>query len=65
MRGLDNIIKNQDQDIERRERQLVSKEEQIKRRFSALEGQVNNMQAQGQYLKARFGNQESGSQGGG
>jgi flagellar hook-associated protein 2 len=65
LRGLDKVIKNQDQDIERRERQIASKEEQIKRRFSALESQVNNMQAQGQYLKSRFGNQESGSQGGG
>lgn len=64
IRGLDKVIKNQDEDIERRERQLVSKEEQIKRRFSVLEGQVNNMQAQSQYLKSKFG-QSEGPQGGG
>ncbi len=65
IRGLDKVIKNQDQDIERRERQLVSKEEQIKRRFSVLEGQVNSMQAQSQYLKSKFGQQDGGPQGGG
>jgi len=55
MRGLDSIIDNQDKDIARRERQLGEKEESIKRRFSALEGQMANLQSQGQFLAQKFG----------
>jgi flagellar hook-associated protein 2 len=46
-KALENIIKSQDEDIERRERNLVGKEEGIRRRFSNLEGQISNLQAQG------------------
>jgi len=46
-KALDNIIKAQDGDIERRERNLIQKEESIRRRFSAVEGQIANLQAQG------------------
>ena len=64
MRGLDNIIQAQDKDIERRERQLGDKEQAIKRRFAALEGQVNSLQAQGSVLSSKFGAQGE-PQGGG
>ncbi|MCX6125402.1 MAG: flagellar filament capping protein FliD [Proteobacteria bacterium] len=46
-KALDNIIKSQDGDIERRERGAVQKEEGIRRRFASLEGQIANLQAQG------------------
>jgi flagellar hook-associated protein 2 len=65
MRGLDNVIENQDKDIARRERQLEDKEVSIRRRFSALEGQMGNLQAQGNFLSARFGGGGGGQEGGG
>ena len=66
LRGLDRIIENQDQGIQRRERQLADKEESIKRRFSSLEGQMANLQQQGNFLAQRFGaGQAAGPQGGG
>ncbi len=46
-RSLENVIKAQDADIERRERTMVMKEEGIRRKFSALEGQIANLQSQG------------------
>jgi len=63
MRGLDSVIQSQDRDIERRERQLGQREEQIRRRFTSLEGQMANLQQQGQFLAARFGG--GGGEGGG
>jgi flagellar hook-associated protein 2 len=63
LRGLDNTIKTQDEGIERRERMLASKEESIRRRFAALEGQMANLQSQGGILAARLGG--GGGQGGG
>lgn len=59
IRGLDQIIENQDKDIKRREAQLGDKEESIKRRFASLESQMNNLNAQGQYLAAKFGGGEA------
>jgi flagellar hook-associated protein 2 len=52
-RALENIIKSQDQDIERRERNLVSKEESIRRRFASLEGQIANLQSQGSMFEGK------------
>ncbi|MCX6105767.1 MAG: flagellar filament capping protein FliD [Proteobacteria bacterium] len=63
MRGLDTIIETQDKAIANKERQLGEKEEAIKRRFSSLESQMNNLQAQGQFLAQRLGSGQS--QGGG
>jgi flagellar hook-associated protein 2 len=65
LRGLDNIIQSQDKDIEKRERQLGDKEQAIKRRFAALESQVNSLQAQGSVLAGKFGAQAAEPQGGG
>lgn len=53
IRALDNIIKSQDDDIARRERDMGHKEEAIRRRFSALEGQIANLQAQGNALQMK------------
>ena len=55
LRGLDNIIKNQDQDIERKERQMEKKEEEIRRRFTALEGQLAGLKNQGNFLAQKLG----------
>lgn len=60
-RGLEQVIKNQDQEIERRERLLQEKETSIRRKFSALESTLSGLQGQSDYLKARF----SGGNGGG
>jgi flagellar hook-associated protein 2 len=62
IRGIEKVIENQDRDIVRRERNLEDKEVAIKRRFAALEGQLNDLNAQGNFLSARFG---GGQQGGG
>lgn len=62
IRGLETIITNQDKDIGKRERQLEDKEGQIKRRFASLEGQMNNLQAQGSFLQQRFGGEGGGGQ---
>ncbi len=59
LRALDNIIKSQDEDIERRERQAESKGEMIRRRFAALDGQIANMKSQGSFLAARMGTPQS------
>ena len=53
-RGLERIIKNQDKAIEQKERLLEQKEEGIRRRFTALEGRLANLQSQGNFLAARF-----------
>lgn len=55
LRGLDQVIANQDKEITRREGQLENKEEQIKRRFAALDSQLSGLQAQGQFLNQKFG----------
>lgn len=58
LRGLDAIIEGQDKDIAKKERQLGDKEDSIKRRFAALDGQLNDLQAQGNFLSQRFGGQQ-------
>lgn len=63
LRSLDNIIKSQDEDIERRERQAESKGEMIRRRFAALDGQIANMKSQGNFLAARMGAPQQGGGG--
>ncbi len=63
IKGLDDVIKNQDENIKRRERTMQQREENIKRRFTALENQLSNINAQGNYLTARLGN--AGGGGGG
>lgn len=52
----------QDQSIERREGQLAQREETIRRRFTALEGQLSGLQQQGNFLAAKMGG--GGPQGG-
>ncbi len=61
LRGLDQVIANQDKEITRREGQLENKEEQIKRRFAALDSQLSGLQAQGQFLNQKFGGGGDGS----
>jgi flagellar hook-associated protein 2 len=63
IRGLEDVIKNQDKDITRRERQLEDKEVSIKRRFSALESQISGLNAQGNFLQQRFGGAGGGGEG--
>jgi len=60
MRGLDNVIKNQDQEIERKEGQMKNKEESIRRRFSSLDSQLAGLKSQGDFLSQRFGAQGGG-----
>ena len=54
MNGLDATIKSQDKEIARKEGQLVDKEEELKRRFAALDSQLNSMNAQSSFLNQRF-----------
>ena len=44
-----------DSDIERKERLAAQRGEAVKRRFTALEGLVSGMKAQGDYLQQRLG----------
>jgi flagellar hook-associated protein 2 len=55
IRGLDQVIKNQDETIARKEDQLKNKEQTIRRQFSALEGTMANLNSQADFLKARLG----------
>jgi flagellar hook-associated protein 2 len=55
VRGMESIIKTQDKDIARRERQLQEREVAIKRKFSALDTRMNSLKAQGNFLSQRFG----------
>jgi len=55
IRALDNIIKSQDEDISKRERQAETKGEGIRRRFAVLDGQIANMKSQGGVLNSRMG----------
>lgn len=54
LRGLQQVIDNQDQDIERRERQLDQSEQNIRHRFTALEGTLSGLRGQSDFLKARM-----------
>ena len=54
-RTFETLIKNQDQEIERRQRIMEQKEQGIRRKFSALETQMAGLQSQGSFLAARFG----------
>ena len=51
--SLDNIIKDQDEGITRKEAAAARKEESIKRRFTALESQLSGMKAQGDFIAQR------------
>ncbi len=64
-RTFETLIKNQDKEIDRRQRMTEQKEQQIRRKFSALETQMANMQSQGSFLSARFGGGGSPQGGGG
>ena len=61
IRGLQNIIRNQDDEINRRERQLEQQEETIRQRFTSLGGRLAELKSQGDFLSQRLG----GAQGGG
>jgi len=65
IRGIETVIKNQDRDIEKRERQFEQQEAMIRRKFTALEGQMANLQAQGSYLGAKMGGMPTPGGGGG
>ena len=55
LRGLDKVIQNQDQEIERKEMIAGKKEEGLRRRFTALEGQLAQLQSQGSFLSQKLG----------
>ncbi len=55
IRGLDQVIKNQDESIARKEQQMEAREQNIRRQFSALEGTMANLNSQSDFLKARGG----------
>ena len=55
LRGMDKIIKNQDELIEKKERAMEDRVDSIRRRFTALEGRLSGLKAQGDFLKSRFG----------
>jgi flagellar hook-associated protein 2 len=65
LRGLDSVIRNQDDDIARRERQFEQKEASIRRRFTALEGQMASMKSQGSFLAQKLGSGGAPQGGGG
>ncbi|MBC7532906.1 MAG: flagellar filament capping protein FliD [Oligoflexus sp.] len=54
-KSLEGIIKGQDEQIKRKEADFAHKEESIKRRFTALEGNLSGMKAQGDFLAQKFG----------
>ncbi len=54
-KSLDTIIKGQDELIAKKEADFARKEESIKRRFTALEGNLAGMKAQGDFLSQKFG----------
>lgn len=58
IRGLNTIIENQDKEIERRTRQLDTKESSIRRQFTQLETQLASLKGQGDFLKQRFAQQD-------
>ncbi len=64
-RTFETLIKNQDKEIERRQRMMEQKEQQIRRKFSVLENQMANMSSQGSFLAARFGGGGAPQGGGG
>jgi len=54
-RGIRDRIKIMDQDITRKEMNLQKREATLRRQFSQLEGLMNSMQGQQQYLQQSFG----------
>lgn len=54
-RALEGIIKQQDEQISRKEQLLEQKEQQIRRKFANLETTMAQLQSQGDFLKARLG----------
>ena len=59
-KSLETVIKGQDEQIKRKEADFARKEETIKRRFTALEGNLAGMKAQGDFLAQKFGGGEGG-----
>lgn len=55
IRGLETIIKNQDESIARKEDQLKAKEQNIRRQFASLENTMADLNSQSDFLKARMG----------
>jgi flagellar capping protein FliD len=62
-RALDNIIKDQDQGIQRKEQQAARKADSIKRRFTSLESTLSGMKAQGDFLAQRFAQNNNNNNG--
>mgnify|MGYP003489544070 CR=1 FL=1 len=60
LRGLERIIKNADQDIEKKTMMADKKEEDVRRRFTALEGQLAQLQSQGNFLAQKMGGDKGG-----
>ncbi|MBC7661474.1 MAG: flagellar filament capping protein FliD [Chitinophagaceae bacterium] len=54
-KSLETLIKGQDEQITRKQAEFAHKEESIKRRFTALEGNLSGMKAQGDFLAQKFG----------
>ena len=54
LKGYDKIIESQNKDIARQERLLQQKEENIRRRFTSLGSKLSDLQAQGDFLKAKL-----------
>ena len=52
--GYDKIIESQNKDIERQERLLQQKEQSIRKRFTNLGTTLSDLNAQGDFLKARL-----------
>jgi flagellar hook-associated protein 2 len=61
-RALDNIIKDQDQGIQRKEQAAARKADSIKRRFTSLESTLSGMKAQGDFLAQRFAQNNNNNQ---
>jgi flagellar hook-associated protein 2 len=55
MKSYDKIMSNIDEDIERKERALTQKEQALKRQFANLEGRLNDLKGQGDFLSQKFG----------
>ena len=54
LRGLDTIIKSQDEEIAVQERRLEEKEKSIKRKYNKLESTLADLQGQSNFLKDAF-----------
>jgi len=59
VRGLNELILQQNQSIENQTRRLNERQEQLKRQFGAMQSRLAGLHAQGNVLAARFGSGET------